>query len=118
MEQVTEEKMVGTVDNRVSELEANGKKKIETRHYDYAHLIVYCGACGSKYIIEENVPKNSGVQINLPPTNTAEVMLVCKDCNNRMGMFYVESTKKDEPIKESTEETKDESVQEVSTIEE
>jgi len=77
--------------------------------YDYAHLVVFCGKCGSKYVLEENVPKNKGIQILLPPTSAAEVRLVCKDCKNEMGLFYVESTKKDEVIQEG--ET-NESVQE------
>lgn len=111
---VTENDMVGTVQDRVTELNNNTKKKVETKTYDYAHLVMYCGACGTKSILEENVPKTSGVQINLPPTNTAEVMLVCKECGNRMGMFYVESTKKDEkPVTEDNESTTKETIESV-----
>ena len=114
--EINNTEMVGTVEERVQELDSNNTKKIVTKHYDYAHLILYCGACGTKSILEENVPKSSGVQINLPPTNTAEIMLVCKECNNRVGMFYVESTKKaEEPAKS---EGTDEPVHEVSTIQE
>jgi hypothetical protein len=85
--------------------------KKEVKLYDYAHLVVFCGKCGHKQILEENVSKDRGIQINLPPTSAAEMILVCKECNNRMGLFYVESNKKD--IK--SEET-NESVQEGSPV--
>lgn len=89
----------------------------EVKLYDYAHLVVWCGKCGHKQILEENIPGNKGVQINLPPTSTAEIRLVCKECNNQMGLFYVESTKKDDKVTEKGESEPNESVQENSTVE-
>jgi len=83
----------------------NTSEQKEVKLYDYAHLVIYCGKCGTKSILEENVPKTSGIQINLPPTSSAEIMLVCKECGNRMGMFYVESTKKDESKEVTPEAT-------------
>ncbi len=88
------------------------EQKQEVKHYDYGHLVLYCGKCKSKYIIEENIPGNQGIQIVLPPTNTAEMRLVCKDCKNEMALFYIESTKKKdeitEDIKQPTKETEQE----------
>ena len=84
--------------------------KKEVKLYDYAHLVVFCGKCGHKQILKENMPGDKGLQITLPPTSAAELILVCKECNNRMGLFYVESSKKDtetkaeevnEPVQES-----------------
>lgn len=92
--------------------------KVEAKIYDNAHLVVYCGKCGSKYILEENITKDKGIQIFLPPTSTAEMRLVCKDCKNSMGLFYVEATKKDITTETNIEKTEeDESVQEVSDTE-
>lgn len=75
--------------------EAAEQPKVEVRQYDYAHLTMFCGKCGSRYILEKDVKKGTGIQINLPPVSNAELILVCKDCGNKMGMFYVESDKKD-----------------------
>jgi uncharacterized protein YbaR (Trm112 family) len=94
------------------------------KEYNYAHLVLYCGKCRSKYIIDENIKKGTAVKIILPPTNSAEMRLVCKDCKNEMALFYIESNKKDEitennntstkPIEEvnKQEETTDESISE------
>lgn len=101
-------------------LEQVQKNNPEVKFYDYAHLVVFCGKCGSKYILEENVPKNKGIQILLPPTSTSEIRLVCKDCKNEMGLFYIESNKKDEEnesIKALSEGETNESVQENSATE-
>lgn len=78
--------------------------KSEIKQYKYAHLVVHCGKCGSKYILEKDV--EGGVQINLPTASNAEIVLVCKECKNTMGMFYVESdgsskTNKEEIVIES-----------------
>jgi transcription initiation factor IIE alpha subunit len=75
------------------------KAKKEVKHYENAHLVMFCGQCNSRYILEENIEKGKGVTINLPPTSEAEMVLVCKDCGNKMGIFYVEAA-----IKESKEE--------------
>lgn len=75
--------------------EAVAKK--EVKHYDNAHLVMFCGACNSRYILEENITKDKGVTINLPPTSDAEIILVCKECGNKMGLFYVEAATKDVP---------------------
>lgn len=96
------------------------ENKPEVKLYENAHLVVFCGKCGSKYILEENIAKDKGIQIFLPPTSTAEMRLVCKDCKNSMGLFYVEAAKKEDSttdvtIQETT--TEDESVQEVSDAE-
>jgi hypothetical protein len=84
-------------------IESTPKKEIKT--YENSHLVMYCGKCNSRYILEENIPSNRGITINLPPTSDAEFILVCKDCGNKMGIFYVEATKKDT---ETTEVKKDE----------
>lgn len=76
------------------ELDNTIENKQEVVKYDYAHLTMLCGKCGSKYILEENV--KGGIRIDLPTTSSAQITLVCKECGNSMGMFYVESTKKDE----------------------
>ncbi len=95
--------------------------KAEVKLYDYAHLVVWCGKCGHKQILEENIPGDKGVQINLPPTSSAEVRLVCKECNNQMGLFYVESNKKNDTVTEDKETIKEgdsnEPVQEDSAVE-
>jgi len=76
---------------------SEGKEKpANYKEYDYAHLVLFCGSCKSKYIVDENVKKGSAVQIFLPPTNVHEMRLVCKDCGNEMSLFYIESNKKDE----------------------
>lgn len=72
--------------------------KPEVVRYEYAHLTMLCGKCNSKYIIESDV--KGGIQVNLPTTSTAQITLVCKECGNSMGMFYVESSKKDEVVTE------------------
>jgi hypothetical protein len=90
--------------------------KKEVKLYDYAHLVVFCGKCGHKQILEENIPGDKGIQINLPPTSAAEMILVCKECNNRMGLFYVESNKKEDKSTTKEEET-NESVQEDCPVE-
>jgi hypothetical protein len=82
--------------------EVSGEQKVEVKNYDYGHLVLFCGKCKSKYILEENVPNGQAVRIVLPPTNTAEMRLVCRDCGNEMALFYVESNKK----KEENEVTK------------
>lgn len=84
----------------------DSERQRDVIHYDYGHLVIYCGNCGSKYILKENVPKNEAVQIVLSPTNVHELRLICKDCKNEMGLFYIESSKKDEkPTEEDTKET-------------
>jgi transposase-like protein len=97
------------------------KQEDEVRVYDNAHLVVYCGKCGGKYILEENIAKDKGIQIFLPPTSKSEMRLVCKDCKNSMGLFYVEATKKNdsEDATETIQETTstNESVQEDSITE-
>lgn len=84
----------------------------EIKHYEYAHLTMFCGKCNAKYIIDENV--KGGIRINLPTTSTAQITLVCKDCNNTMGLFYVESAKKDD-VKEENNGDVAETVSEEST---
>ena len=96
--------------------------KAEVKLYDNAHLVLFCGKCGHKQVLEENVTKEKGIQINLPPTSNAELTLVCSECKNSMGLFYVESTKKNESNKTDTSETvkegdSNEPVQEESTTE-
>lgn len=88
--------------------------KKEVKLYDYAHLVLFCGQCGHKQILEENISKERGIQINLPPTSTAELVLVCSQCKSKMGLFYVEVNNKD---KEQTKEEANESVQENSIAE-
>jgi hypothetical protein len=77
--------------------------------YDNSHLIQYCGKCNSKSILIENIPSTQGITINLPPTNESEFILACKDCGNKMGIFYVEAIKKAteaEAIKEGDSDDK------------
>ena len=69
-------------------------KEQDVKHYDFGHLVLNCGRCNSKYIIEEDVPGNQARQIVLAPTSTSGIMLECKDCKNRMSLFFIESTKK------------------------
>lgn len=94
------------------ELQPETKKEVKL--YDYAHLVLFCGQCGHKQILDENIPKEKGIQINLPPTSAAELVLVCSQCKSKMGLFYVESNKKDN---EETKEEANESVQENSVVE-
>jgi len=86
------------------------------KSYDFAHLVMYCGKCGSKYILDKDIPGDQGIRIFLPPTSTSEIRLVCKECKNEMGLFYIESDKKAEQVNSSTEttttSTENESVQE------
>lgn len=102
-----------------NEVQSVNNKTIETKLYDYAHLVVFCGQCGHKHILEENIPGNKGLQINLPPTSTAEMILVCSQCKNKMGLFYVESNKKDDKVIEETvkEGNTNESIREDDSIE-
>jgi hypothetical protein len=67
----------------------------EVKTYDNSHLVMFCGKCNSRYILHENIPSTQGITINLPPTNDAEFVLGCKECGNKMGIFYVEAVKKD-----------------------
>jgi hypothetical protein len=97
--------------------------KQEAKHFDYGHLVMFCGKCGSKYVLEENVPGDQARQIVLAPTSTSGIRLVCKDCSNEMSLFFIESNKKKEnevtePIKEDTKEEGDtnESIPEDGTI--
>lgn len=92
----------------------NNTKQPEGKTYDFAHLVLYCGKCGSKYILDKDIPGNQGVKIFLPPTSTSEMRLVCKECKNEMGLFYVESDKKKDA--DSTE-TPTEVIPEVTTNE-
>jgi hypothetical protein len=70
--------------------------KQEAKHFDYGHLVMFCGKCGSKYVLEENVPGDQARQIVLAPTSTSGIRLVCKDCSNEMSLFFIESNKKKE----------------------
>jgi len=90
------------------------KKEVKT--YENSHLIQYCGKCNSKSILIENIPSTQGITINLPPTNEAEFMLVCKDCGNKMGIFYVETAKKTTEVKieEVTDEDEKQSIHKAS----
>jgi hypothetical protein len=67
----------------------------EVKTYDNSHLVMFCGKCNSRYILKENIPSTEGVMISMPPTSEAEFILGCKDCGNKMGIFYVEAVKKD-----------------------
>jgi DNA-directed RNA polymerase subunit M/transcription elongation factor TFIIS len=70
--------------------------KQEAKHFDYGHLVMFCGKCGSKYVLEENVSGDQARQIVLAPTSTSGIRLVCKDCSNEMSLFFIESNKKKE----------------------
>jgi hypothetical protein len=81
-------------------------KKEEVKRFENSCLVMSCSACGGRYILEENIPKNGGIQILLPPTASSNLTLKCKDCNNEMSLFYVEAVKKDNPeVKEKTNES-------------
>lgn len=98
--------------------------KKERKLYENSHLVMYCGKCNSRYTLEENIPGDRGVSINLPPASDAEFVLACRDCGNKMGIFYVEAVKtvkgNDLPDKEPVESKEypkgksDESVRKVS----
>lgn len=104
VQEVVDEVKVDPTIKKVDSDTANKEKDV--KFYENSHLVMYCGKCGSKYIIEENVPKNGGIKIVLPPTSTSEIRLVCKDCKNEMSLFYVEATKKDTTeIKEKANES-------------
>jgi hypothetical protein len=90
-------------------------KKEEVKRFENSCLVMSCSKCGGRYILEENIPKNGGIQILLPPTASSNLTLKCKDCNNEMSLFYVESVKKDNP--EVKEEQANESISEGSTTE-
>jgi ribosomal protein S27E len=90
-------------------------KEDSVKRFENSHLVMSCSACGGRYILEENIPKNGGIQILLPPTASSNLTLKCKDCNNEMSLFYVESVKKDNP--EVKEEQANESISEGSTTE-
>ena len=104
-----------TKEQEVIDTENTVKKEVKL--YDYAHLVVFCGKCGHKQILEENISGDKGIQINLPPTSAAEMILVCKECNNRMGLFYVESNKKDDKVIEESKTEGNESIQKVGAVE-
>lgn len=90
------------IDNK--EVEATQPVNDGTKVYENSSLVMLCGKCNSRYTLEENIPSNKGIQIYLPPTNKSEFTLVCKECGNRMGLFYVETAKKnDEVISENQE---------------
>lgn len=61
----------------------------KVKQYEYAHLVIHCGKCNSKYVLEKDV--KGGVQLNLPTASNAEWVLVCKECKNTMAMYFVES---------------------------
>jgi len=63
--------------------------KADVKQYDFAHLVVHCGKCNSKYVLQKDV--EGGVQINLPTASTSELVLVCKECKNTMALYFVES---------------------------
>jgi len=90
------------------------KPKEEVKRFENSHLVMSCSKCGGRYILEENIPKNGGIQILLPPTASSNLTLKCKDCNNEMSLFYVEAVKKDNP---EVKETTNESISEGSTTE-
>ncbi len=107
-----------TKDKEIQDVQPVQEPKKEVKLYDYAHLVVFCGQCGHKQILEENIPGDKGIQINLPPTSTAEMILVCSQCKNKMGLFYVESNKKPETDNTETKEKEvNEPIQEDSPIE-
>ena len=92
----------------VPEVATESTPKKEAKTYENSHLVMYCGKCNSRYILHENIPGNQGISINLPPTSDAEFILACKDCGNKMGIFYVEAVKKDVIEDKIQEELKDE----------
>ena len=91
-------------------MESKEQVKQEVKQYEYAHLVVHCGKCNSKYVLEKDV--KGGVQLNMPAASNSELVLVCKECKNTMALYFVESdgaSKKDdvkqEPQIESAEIT-------------
>jgi DNA-directed RNA polymerase subunit M/transcription elongation factor TFIIS len=99
----------------VTEITETQDQKDKTKHYDFGHLVLHCGKCNSKYIIEENMPGDQARQIILAPTSTSGMRLVCKDCENEMSLFFIESSKKND--KETIQkESANESVPEEGTI--
>ena len=78
----------------------------EVKRYEYAHLVVHCGKCNSKYVQEKDV--TGGIQVNMPTASNSELVLVCKECKNTMALYFVESdgaTKKDKVKEEPKIET-------------
>jgi ornithine cyclodeaminase/alanine dehydrogenase-like protein (mu-crystallin family) len=78
--------------------------KPEVKQYEFAHLVVHCGKCNSKYVLDKDV--TGGVHITLPTASTSELVLVCKECKNSMALYFVESdgaSKKQESKVESAE---------------
>lgn len=107
------------------EQQVNNKEQQQTANvvktYDNAHLVMYCGKCKSKYVLEENITKNQGVNIALPPTSEAQMRLVCKECGNEMGLFYIEAKLNENvesgEVKEVAKEEESEQVSENTTSE-
>jgi len=78
------------------------QEQVPVTQYKYAHLVVHCGKCNSKYVMKKDV--EGGIQINLPTASNSEVILVCKECKNTMAMYFVESDGSSLPKTETTVE--------------
>ena len=70
-------------------MEQNNTTQSEVKRYEYAHLVVHCGKCNSKYVLEKDV--KDGIQVNMPTASNSELVLVCKECKNTMALYFVES---------------------------
>lgn len=71
------------------EQQENKATQSEVKRYEYAHLVVHCGKCNSKYVLEKDV--KDGIQVNMPTASNSELVLVCKECKNTMALYFVES---------------------------
>src|SRR3972149_999469 len=69
--------------------EVKSENSVPVTQYKYAHLVVHCGKCNSKYVMKKEV--EGGGQVNMPTASNAEIILACKECKNTMAMYFVES---------------------------
>lgn len=79
----------------------NKATQSEVKRYEYAHLVVHCGKCNSKYVQIPDV--KDGIQVNMPTASNSELVLVCKECKNTMALYFVESDGASKKVEPTTE---------------
>ena len=70
------------VEDEVEQLHPTGE---ETIVWERADLIMVCGRCGSE---EQVAVAYGGVTLYMPTNSTAETVLACTECGNRMTLLY------------------------------
>ena len=81
--------------------------------WDFAHLHLHCSRCGNDHLLQEDI--EDGLMFTVPTTDMHNLILECPTCKNTIKLHWIESLKKKEVKEpETTEVTKDETVQEES----